>query len=415
MGASSPATIRRASLLASLLLLAGCATHSSGPGPSPDPLDPEIAAAYFPPPGDDWEVRSPDEVGMDPALLAEAVEWARKNETPVPVELRQAIEQALAGRPDADIVGPIRERGGPNGLILRNGYIVAEWGDTRRVDMAFEVGESFLSAIAGMTFDRGAIRRLDEPVKATVNDGGFDSPRNARVTWHHLLTQTSEWEGTLWGKPDRAARKPGPDRPLAEPGTFWEQNEVRVNRLALSLLRIWRQPLPDVLEAGIMDPIGASDRWEWHGYRTSFVDLDGRPVQSVTGSGYWGGGLRISARDMARFGLLHLRQGQWQNTRVLSREWLRRATSPSSVKPTYGYLWWLNTNQGIYPSAPATSYFARGLGVNLIWVDPKHDLVAVVRWMDPDAVDGFIRRVLAAIRPAGPETPAEPTSDEGSE
>jgi CubicO group peptidase (beta-lactamase class C family) len=114
-----------------------------------------------------------------------------------------------------------------------------------------------------------------------------------------LLNQTSEWEGVMWGKPDVADRRRGYNRSLEEPGTFWEYNDVRVNRLALSLLRVWNKPLPQVLKEEIMDPIGASDTWVWHGYRNSYVQLHGRAVQSVSGGSHWGGGLWASTRDRA--------------------------------------------------------------------------------------------------------------------
>jgi len=71
------------------------------------------------------------------------------------------------------------------------------------------------------------------------------------------------------------------------------------------------------------------------------------------------------------------------------------ASSPTNRD--YGLLWWLNRG-GRYPSAPATSAFALGAGSNLIWIDPEHDLVAVMRWMDQTAFDGFFARVLAALK-----------------
>ena len=70
---------------------------------------------------------------------------------------------------------------------------------------------------------------------------------------------------------------------------------------------------------------------------------------------------------------------------------------PCSRNPQYGYLWWLNTGRGHYPSAPATSYYARGAGGNLTWIDPEHDIVAVLRWTDPAAMDCFMKLVMASL------------------
>src|SRR5690606_29698129 len=108
------------------------------------------------------------------------------------------------------------------------------------------------------------------------------------------------------------------------------------------------------------DPIGASDGWQWHGYRNSSVELDGRWVESVSGGGHWGGGLWASTRDHARFGLLMLRRGQWGDRRLLSEEWIRVALAPVEIRPNYGALWWLNTGRAQYKSASPQSFFALG-------------------------------------------------------
>jgi CubicO group peptidase (beta-lactamase class C family) len=173
---------------------------------------------------------------------------------------------------------------------------------------------------------------------------------------------------------------------------------VRVNRAALSLLHRFRRPLPEVLRAEVMGPIGASDTWEWHGYRNSWETIDGRDIQSVSGGGHWGGGVWASTLDHARFGLLFLRRGRWDARQLLSERAVDLLTTGSAVQPTYGWMWWLNPEGRLYPSAPAAAFFARGAGGNTIWVDPEHDLVAVVRWRDTARVDEFIRLVLGAVR-----------------
>jgi CubicO group peptidase (beta-lactamase class C family) len=152
-----------------------------------------------------------------------------------------------------------------------------------------------------------------------------------------------------------------------------------------------------VLRERIMEPIGASDGWEWAGYRTSWADIDGRRMQGVPGGGHWGGGLMIGARDHARVGYLVLREGTWDGRGVLPASWIAELRRPSPVNPTYGLLWWLNTDRALYPSAPASSFFALGAGSHVIWVDREHDLVVVARWIDKLAVDGLVARILAAV------------------
>jgi CubicO group peptidase (beta-lactamase class C family) len=93
-----------------------------------------------------------------------------------------------------------------------------------------------------------------------------------------------------------------------------------------------------------------------------------------------------------------LRGGEWSGRRILSRDWIERVREPCPLNPQYGYLWWLNTDRSLFPSAPASSYSASGAGGNLTWIDPENDIVAVLRWIDPAARDGFIRLVMTAIR-----------------
>jgi CubicO group peptidase (beta-lactamase class C family) len=371
-----------------LLALALCA-----PGHAADAQ----SARYFPLPGEAWERRAPVAVGMDSAAVAAAVAFAQANEINWSLDMAGQLRTNTAQEPYPEILGPVMNRGHQNGIILRNGYIVAEWGDTRRLDMTFSVAKSYLSTVAGIAFDRGLIKDLDEPVGRTVRDGGFDAPHNAKITWRMHLTQTSEWEGTLWDKPDVADRRRGRDRALNEPGTFWEYNDVRVNRLALSLLRLFRQPLPEVLEREIMDPIGASDTWVWHGYRNSFVEMDGQRMQSVSGGGQWGGGVWATTRDHARFGYLMLRRGNWSGKQLVSERWIEQATSPTPLRPVYGFMWWLNTDGQQFAAASRRSYFALGAGGNAIWIDPEHDLVVVTRWLSGNRLNEFMRLVTAAV------------------
>lgn len=403
-------------LLAALLATAMSAALSAcaGPGDARDDAggadgEPSASASsasastgsvYVPGPGDDWQTRTPEEVGMDPAAIQAAVDYTLAHETTqIPADPGAYLRDRFEGLPYQEIVGPTKERGGVNGIILRHGYIVAEWGDTDREDMTFSVTKSYLATVAGLAWDDGLIRDLDDPIGAYVTDGTFASEHNAAITWHQLLQQRSEWEGTLFGKPDIADRREGIDRELQPPGTFWEYNDVRVNLMAYSLLHLFRRPLPEVLEERIMGPIGASPEWRWHGYETSWVEIDGERMQSVSGGGHWGGGFIIDTRDHARFGLLALRDGRWGDEQLVSSEWFDRATTPAEIQPNYGYMWWLNTGRQQLPAAPASAFYANGAGsTNIIYVDREHDIVTVTRWLDgPEHVNEFLRLVLSAV------------------
>ena len=359
--------------------------------------------SYFPGRWDDWETRDPGKVGMDPRLVERAVAFAIANQNDGPKDLAAVIRGNWGGEPDFRILGPTQSRGDGSGMILRHGYIVAEWGDTRRADMTFSVTKSFLSTLAGLGLDKGLIRDVHDPVKMYVQDGKFDSEHNAKITWHHLLQQTSDWEGTLFGTPDWADRPVPPEkpelwqrRPLNEPGAHFKYNDVRVNLLAYGLLQVWRRPLPQVLRESLMDPIGASPTWRWHGYENSWVLVDGIMMQSVSGGGHFGGGLFISTRDQARFGLLFLRRGVWKEERLFSEQWIDGLRIPAEAFSGYGYMWWLNTGKRRLKDAPEHVYFAAGSGGNFIVVDDRNDLVVIVRWVPP--INDFLKIVYDALK-----------------
>ena len=353
---------------------------------------------YYPGRGHAWKTKKPAAVGLNAAKLREAVVFAKTQET-TQIAPDFSNQEEIFGT----LLGPIpRSRAATNGLILRHGYLVAEWGDTERADPTYSVAKSFLSTVLGITLDRGLIKDIHDPVAGYVRDGGYDSGHNQLITWEQHARQTSEWEGAMWGKNanfiGHAAFGKGERQPreIQPPGTYWEYNDARINRFSLSLLTLWRKPLPLVIKQEILDPIGASDTWQYLPYANSVAVIEGQPLPSVSGGTRWGGGLWISARDEARFGYLLLRQGRWGTRQLVSPGWVRQATTRGPVGPDYGYLWWLNTAQKAWPHAPATSFAALGAGANTIWVDPEHDIVIVWRWHN-GSPDELIRRVLAAV------------------
>ena len=172
---------------------------------------------------------------------------------------------------------------------------------------------------------------------------------------------------------------------------------MRINRFALSLLRVFDKPVPDVFQEQVMDVIGASNTWKWVPYTNSYVELNGKQVPSVSGGTRWGGGMWINSWDMARFGYLWLRGGAWNGRTVVPSGFVKEALSPSANGPDYGYLWWLNTKGKNLPGMPATAYAALGAGSNTILVSPEHDLVIVWRWHGGNVAE-FGNRVIAAIK-----------------
>jgi len=360
---------------------------------------------YYPTRNEAWKEKSPKNYKIKTSKLEEAVTFAKTNEYKGSKDLRMAILKGFEREPFHEILGPTKKRGGPSGMILKNGYVIAKWGDIKRVDMTFSVTKSFLSTMAGLAVDKNLIANVNDKVGNYIWDGTFDGRHNSKITWEHLLQQNSDWSGELWGGKDWADRPPrdgGLDdwkyRKLREPGTVMEYNDVRVNVLAYSLTHVWRKPLPQVLKDEIMDPIGASTTWRWHGYKEAWTEIDGINMKSVTGGGHSGAGLFISAEDMARFGLLFLNDGVWNKKRLLSKEWIDIAMTPSKPNVNYGYMWWLNKKgKRHWEGLSENIYYAAGFGGNFIVIDKEQDIVIVTRWLEPSKIGEFMKIVNAAF------------------
>ncbi|MEQ9426001.1 MAG: serine hydrolase [Cyclobacteriaceae bacterium] len=361
-------------------------------------------AQYFP--GKIWEEKDPKLLKVDVPDLNKAVEFAMANEYSGAVDMRQAILKGFEREPYHEIVGPTKRRGGPAGLVIKGGYIIAKWGDIDRVDMTFSVTKSYLSTTAGLALDAGLIKDVNDKVANHVWDGTFEGNHNAKITWDHLLTQSSDWYGDLFGMQDWGDRPPQEGdihdwkkRELLEPGSSYEYNDVRVNVLAYSLLHVWRKPLPQVLKEKIMDPIGASSTWRWYGYENSWVTIDGLKMQSVSGGGHSGGGVFISAADHARFGLLFLRNGNWNGQQLISEDWVKMVQKSSKANASYGYMWWLNRGDRKWDNDLSEDiYYAAGFGGNYIVVDKANDLVVVTRWLEPSKLGEMMGLVMAALK-----------------
>ncbi len=384
------------------------------------------AQTYFPE-KNNWETKTPSALGMDEAKVKQAIEFAIAHESKENRNLKIAHYESAFGRePFGYPVGPSKTRGPASGLIIYKGYVVGQWGEPERVDLTFSVAKSLLSTTAGLAVEAGLIKSEKDlvypymapiypfdPVRAMMNKADhlmeddvfelFDTPHNRTIRWDDLLRQTSDWEGSLWGKPDWADRPSGEtkewrSRPRNAPGTAYEYNDTRVNVLALALLNVWRKPLPHVLKEKIMDPIGASDTWRWTGYENSFVILDGQIIQSVSGGSHWGGGMMLSAWDQARFGYLTLRNGNWNGKQLIPTSWIEKSRTPTPAQPGYGYMnYFLNNDLKEVPAAPKTAFLHIGAGTNMIYVDQENDLVIVSRWIPNGDKAELVRLVLESL------------------
>jgi len=360
---------------------------------------------YFPKKNVQWKEVSPELYKIDNLKIRNAIDFATSNEYSGDPDLRIAILKGFSREPFHKILGPTKKRGGPAGVILKNGYIIGKWGDLKRVDMTFSVTKSYLSTVAGIAYDKGLIPNLDEKLSERVWDKTFKGNHNNKITWTHLLNQSSDWSGELWETFDWGDRPISKSidsmryRKLHKPGSHYKYNDVRVNVLAYSLLNVFREPLPKILRNNIMDQIGASSSWRWYGYDNSWVNIDGQWLQSVSGGGHSGGGMFISTLDHARFGLLFLSNGNWNGKQLISEEWIKKATSPSDANPNYGYMWWLNNSKGkrYWKKIPSNIYYASGFGGNYIIIIPDEKIVVVTRWLEPKKLYEFMEHLFKAL------------------
>ena len=362
--------------------------------------------SYFPSKGN-WETKSPSSFKYDSKKLEKAIDFVIENQNNGNKDLRVEILKGFSSEPYHSILGPTKKRGETNGLIIKDGYIIASWGDTKRVDMTFSVTKSYLSAITGVAIENKLINSEKDLVSNYLWDKTFDGKMNSKISWEHLLNQSSDWSGSLFGlnhwedRPDTSKNiDDWRSEKQREPGTYYKYNDVRVNVLAYSLLQIYREALPKVLKKSIMDPIGASDSWRWYGYENSWVNIDGLMVQSVSGGGHNGGGVFINSEDHARFGLLYLNNGIWNSKRVVSEDWIKKSITPSKTNPEYGYMWWLNNDKGKdyktsdWGNVPTNVYYGAGFGGNYIVIIPNENMVVVGRWLGRDTIGTFIQMIL---------------------
>lgn len=380
-------------------------------------------AIYFPPKGT-WEQRSPAAMGLNETKLNDAIAFAIAHENAMPKNQELAQIYNFYKEPFSDALGPFAERKATSGMVIYKGYLVASWGDVHFTEQTNSVTKSFVSTAVGLAVDKGLIKSIHdkvvdyvpiiEPFDPNPYRGGdeigrpqflrpFESEHNRKITWDHMLRQTSDWEGVLWGKPDWADRPN--DKPLEwinrkhnEPGSVYKYNDTRVNALALAATAVWHQSLPEVIREKIMEPIGASNQWHWTGYRNSWIVMDGKLIQSVSGGGHFGGGLFISAMDMARFGWLTYNKGKWNDQQLISEKWIELSTKPTPANPGYGFMnFFLNTGKKEYPSAPESAYAHIGNGTNMIYVDRENEMVIVARWIENKQVNELIGKFLSAI------------------
>jgi len=321
-------------------------------------------------PGKEWQQAEPASQGADAAKLEAAVRYLKSN----------------TGRDG------VREL-----VIVRSGRMIWKGEAIDKVHGVWSLTKSFTSTVLGLLIDEGKCK-LGTLAKDYVPALG---PTYGRVTLRHFTTMTSGYYAV--GDEPRAGYGHGPSttpfapgaKPLfAPPGSKYAYWDSAMNQFGSVLTRIAREPMKKLFRRKIADPIGMDGRkWDWG----DFGKVGGLRVNG--GSGNSNKHVRISARELARFGHLFLNGGTWRGRRLISKAWIDAATSvqvPSTLplakrsgadgRGVYGYNWWVNGTRADgklkWPGAPKGTYAASGYNNNDMFVIPEWRMVVVRLGLD---------------------------------
>ena len=263
-------------------------------------------------------------------------------------------------------------------MVVDDGVIVTQWGGVDRSFNIHSIRKSLLSALYGISVSR---REID--MAATIERLGIDDnepsltseEKQARVI-DLLKARSGIYHAALYETPGMKAEKPA--RGSHPPRSFWSYNNWDFNALGT----IYETATRDSVYHGFDERIAR---------RIGMEDFQFKEQSYVTGpdSIHRAYPFRMTARDMARFGLLYLRGGRWRDQQIVPATWVRESTTAYSVADGnarygysgYGYLWWIAVNGNHYPNArvPDGSFSAWGAGGHYIAVIPARRLVVVHR------------------------------------
>jgi CubicO group peptidase (beta-lactamase class C family) len=312
------------------------------------------AVDYAPLPGDDWKVSTPEEQGLDPMLVAE-------------LYLNAAELERLYGL-----------------LVVKDGHLIAEkYFNEGSVDQKARIQsatKSVTSALVGIALDRGCLSSVGQKMLNSFPEvaGQITDPRKEQITIREMLqmragypweeTHPALWEGLLSGHYVPLIE----EFPLsADPGTLFQYSNLTSNWLGIIVDRACGSHLKPYAEENLFSPMGVEPgEWgaDWEGHNNGCGDL------------------HLTARDMAKFGLLYLNGGEYEGNQIIPADWVRdslRAYSEDAWDNIgrfrdigYGYHWWSATAGDHHVN------FAWGHGGQLIVLVDGLDAV-VVTTADP--------------------------------
>lgn len=266
-------------------------------------------------------------------------------------------------------------------MIVHRGRLVAEWGETTRKFNVHSVRKSLLSAMIGIYEADGTL-----DLEMTLEQLGIDdrlgltpSERQARLL-DLLGSRSGVYHPANLVAAD--ASESWPERGSHEPGSFWFYSNWDFNATGGIFEQETGRGIFEAFDELIAKPTGMEDYRPSDGQyepRSGWGGAQGRSVSDFPAYVF-----RMTARDMARFGLLYLREGRWLDRQVVPREWVRRTTQTDRATSDYGgyeFFWWIAIDGRLYPGVDVGdgAYAAHGAGGHYITIMPEHDLVVVHR------------------------------------
>ncbi|MEE8057832.1 MAG: serine hydrolase [Pseudomonadales bacterium] len=290
-----------------------------------------------------WEtIDNPESVGWSTAKLQDAYEYS------------QGIQTAAV-------------------MVIYQGKVLYHWGEIARKFNMHSCRKSLLSALIGIHVDEGNI-----DIKATMKELEIDdlppslSEQEKAATVRMLLQSRSGiYHPAAYETSSMKANRPA--RESHAPGTFWYYNNWDFNTLCTIFEQRTQTKIFEEFKRRIADPIGMED-FEVNDAAYVYENASMHPAYPF----------RMTACDMARFGLLFLGNGMWEGKRIISEEWVRESTTSYTEVGSsggYGYMWWVAVNGNHIPSTNLgnSAFSARGFGGHFIVVIPDLDLVVVHR------------------------------------
>lgn len=259
-------------------------------------------------------------------------------------------------------------------MVIVKGKILYEKGNIHQKYQSHSLRKSFLSALYGNYVADGTINLNSTLASLSIDDiEGLTADEKQAKVINLLKARSGVYHPALYETESMATRRP--DRGEYAPGAHWYYNNWDFNVLGTIFMQQTTKDIYEAIEAELAIPL-----------QMSFKASDGTYAKTpTTTSEHWAYPFRISASDLARFGLLMLNKGKWREQQIIPEAWVAESTAyysdaSDSNSSGYGYMWWVSKIGNQYPllsnvSLPEKAYMASGVGGQVLLVIPEYEMV----------------------------------------